>query len=353
MRCATTEILNVGDDFARCFRLREAPSLVLGSKTRPQLGITRITVPAGLSEPASSARVERGFTIPVYLWLASCQGWGTWIDGKFEPVSSWAEGGIGIYDLESDPIALRPSGYDCVHFNLPRVTLDAFSTDNGLRRIRTLHCSQGKRDVMLLGLARFMLPWLGNDRRMCDLTFDYFVLMFCSYIAATYGNVGLPVQRSGGLLQWQRRRVVELIDARIDQALRLPTLAEECGLSVRQFCRSFRKSFRVPAHRYVILRRVEFAKELLKKSSMPLAEVALRCGFTDQAAFSRTFSAVEGTPPRRWHTAIVNPAGLRDDSGKIDQHEKTPRACKSDVAGSSGQTRAAVGKRISRIDNAK
>ena len=68
---------------------------------------------------------------------------------------------------------------------------------------------------MLLGLARFMLPWLGNDRRMCDLTFDYFVLMFCSHIAATYGNVRLPVQRSSGLLQWQRRRVVELIDARL------------------------------------------------------------------------------------------------------------------------------------------
>jgi AraC family transcriptional regulator len=52
----------------------------------------------------------------------------------------------------------------------------------------------------------------------------------------------------------------------------------------------------------VIRCRVEFAKSLLKASSMPLAEIALRSGFSDQAAFSRTFSALVGTPPKRWLT---------------------------------------------------
>ena len=35
---AATQILNVGNDFARSFRLREAPSLLLSSKSRPQIG---------------------------------------------------------------------------------------------------------------------------------------------------------------------------------------------------------------------------------------------------------------------------------------------------------------------------
>jgi AraC family transcriptional regulator len=297
----TADILNVGRDFARSFRLHEAPSLLLTSKSQPQMAITRITVPAGLSEPAGPVRVERGFTIPVYLRQpASCENWGTWIDGTFVPVAHWAEGGIGIYDLESNPRAWRTSGYDCVHFNLPRATLDAFTSDSGLRRVDTLSCAQGKRDDVLFGLAKFIVPWLGDAVRICDLTFDYFVLMFCSHVAARYGNVQLSARGVGGLAPWQQRRVRELVDAGLHQALRLSTLAEECGLSVSHFSRSFKRSFGVPAHRYVIQCRVEFAKSLLKKSLLPLAEIALRSGFSDQAAFSRTFSALVGTSPRRW-----------------------------------------------------
>jgi AraC family transcriptional regulator len=93
---------------------------------------------------------------------------------------------------------------------------------------------------------------------------------------------------------------VELVNAGLHQQLRLSTLAEECRLSMSHFSRSFKQSFGVPAHRYVIHCRVEFAKSLLKSSSTPLAEIALRSGFSDQAAFSRTFGALVGTSPKRW-----------------------------------------------------
>jgi AraC family transcriptional regulator len=296
----TTEIRNVGRDFGKSFRLRDAPSLLLASNSRPQMAVTRITVPTGLSEPAGPVLPERGFTIPVYLRKPLCQNWGTWVDGKFLPVKHWEEGGIGIYDLESNPRAWRTSAYDCVHFNLPRATLDAFTADNEVPRIDTLICTQGKRDDLLFGLAKFILPWLGNEIRVCDLTFDYFVLMFCSHIAKTYANSWLPRSGVGGLAPWQRRRVVEIVDAGLSRQLRLSTLAEECRLSVSHFSRSFKQSFGIPAHRYLVHCRIEYAKSLLKHSSLPLAEIALRSGFSDQAAFTRTFGALIGTSPRRW-----------------------------------------------------
>ena len=302
----TDAILNVGKDFARSFRLREAPSLLLTSGSRPQMAVTRITVPSGLSEPAGPVLVERGFTISVHLRQPTCQGWGTWVDGRFLPVDHWQEGGIGIYDLESNPRALRPSGFDSVHFNLPRATLDAFTSDSNVRRFDSLRCPQGKRDDVLFGLAKFIAPWLGDEARICDLAFDYFVLMFCSHVAARYGNVQLSARAVGGLAPWQRRRVMELVDAELHHALRLSTLAEECGLSVRHFSRSFRQSFGVPAHRYVMQCRVEFAKSLLKSSSTPLAEIAVRSGFSDQAAFSRTFRALVGASPKRWRNEYRN-----------------------------------------------
>ncbi len=167
-------------------------------------------------------------------------------------------------------------------------------------RVDTLSCPQGTRDDVLLGLARFILPWLGDQAQMCDLTFDYFALMFCSHIVATYGKVRVPARRVGGLAPWQRRRVLEIVDAGFDQPLRLSTFAEACGLSLSYFNRAFKQSFGVPAHRFVTQRRVDLAKSLMMNSSMSLAEIALRSGFCDQPAFSRTFAAVVGKSPKRW-----------------------------------------------------
>jgi AraC-like DNA-binding protein len=196
---------------------------------------------------------------------------------------------------------VRPTGFDAVHFNLPRRTLDAFTDDNELHRIGGLPCTQGIKNDVLFHLTKFALPWLGDERRVCSLMFDYFVWMFCSLIAASYGQVG-PTRTIylGGLAPWQKRRLLELIDSNLDGQLRLSYLAEECGLSVSHFSRSFKRSFGVPVHRYLIARRVERAKFLLRSSSAPLSEIALESGFADQAAFSRTFRAVVGTSPKRW-----------------------------------------------------
>lgn len=295
-----THILNVGDDFGRCFHLRRAPSLLLDSESRPQLAATRIAVPFGLPERIGPLQVERAFTISVHLRKPSCDGWGMWLDGKFAPTRHWDEGGVGIYDLEADPRAVRPSAFDSLHFNLPRATLNTFTADCELKPVGSLVCTEGKRDEILFGLARFMVPWLGNKARIDTLTFDFFVQMFCSHVAATYGNVARSPKCVGGLAAWQRRRVMEMVRAGLHADLRLPILANECGLSISHFCRAFKQSFGMSVHRYVIHSRIEFAKLLLSSSSSSLAEIALQSGFCDQAAFSNTFSRLVGTPPRRW-----------------------------------------------------
>jgi hypothetical protein len=61
-------------------------------------------------------------------------------------VNSWIAGGIGIYDLESDPIAVRGSAFDSIHYNLPRTTLDAFTEDSEMPNVDTLVCTQGTRE---------------------------------------------------------------------------------------------------------------------------------------------------------------------------------------------------------------
>ena len=54
----------------------------------------------------------------------------------------------------------------------------------------------------------------------------------------------------------QRRRIVDFIEARLDTSLSLVDLADVAGFGVSQFKTLFRRSFGMPAHQYVLRRRV-------------------------------------------------------------------------------------------------
>lgn len=46
--------------------------------------------------------------------------------------------------------------------------------------------------------------------------------------------------------------------------------------------------------------RIRRAKELLAEGSTPISQIGLECGFADQSHFSRMFSKLVGTAPKRW-----------------------------------------------------
>jgi AraC family transcriptional regulator len=288
-----------GKEFAKCFYLKDPPSLLMAHKSGSQLAATRLAALNGLPEPTASVRPERGFTIPVHM-LASGPQWGTWVDGKFRS-ETWVPGGVGIYDMQSDPIALRNTTFDCVHYNLPRATLDEFTEDAELPQVSDLVCTAGAADNILHHLTQMILPAMETGNGMPQLVQDHFILMFCARVVTRYSSVAAPPKfLPGGLAPWQRRRVAELIGLRLDGDLPLSTLARECGLSASHFARSFRKSFGIPVHRYLIVRRVEKAKELLCDSGESLLGIAMQTGFSDQAAFCRAFGKLVGISPGRW-----------------------------------------------------
>jgi AraC family transcriptional regulator len=304
--------INYGNEFAKCFALKEAPSVLLKPMSRSQLAITRLTVKKRLVE-FPTVIPEKAFTISVHLYKPVCRGWGTLVDGKFLPVESWMEGGVGIYDLESDPRAYRNSAFDSVHYNLPRTTLDAFTDDSGLPKVGALLATQGVRDATLFHLTKLILPVLSQPKQFCQLFLDHFVQMLCSHVVNTYSaSRTVPRVYQGGLAPWQTRRATELLHEHLDGELRLSTLASACGLSVSHFARSFKISFGAPVHRYLISQRLESAKDLLSHSNKSLSDIALQVGFSDQAAFSRTFSALVGTTPGRWRRENVHVWSLRN-----------------------------------------
>jgi len=56
----------------------------------------------------------------------------------------------------------------------------------------------------------------------------------------------------------------------------------------------------VPPHRYVLRRRTERARELLRQPGATILEVALACGFSSQSHFATVFRALTGVSPRAY-----------------------------------------------------
>jgi AraC family transcriptional regulator len=109
-----------------------------------------------------------------------------------------------------------------------------------------------------------------------------------------------PSPARGGLAPWQERRAKELMSTHLGREISLAFVAGECRLSVSHFARSFKQCTGKPPHRWLLEKRVEKAKELLIDAELPLAEIALECGFSDQSHFTRVFSRTVGTSPGTW-----------------------------------------------------
>lgn len=110
----------------------------------------------------------------------------------------------------------------------------------------------------------------------------------------------------GGLAPWQIRKVTAYIEANLDQPLRSSDLARLLRISPGHFSRTFRNSFGCSPLQYVIRRRMERAQGLMLSTNTPLAQIALDCGLSDQAHFSRLFRRVVGESPRAWRRARMS-----------------------------------------------
>ena len=110
---------------------------------------------------------------------------------------------------------------------------------------------------------------------------------------------------SNGLSRERLQRVCDYIEAHLDDRLTLADLAGVACLSPYHFSRSFKQAVGVGPQRYVMERRIERAKILMRRTRQPLASIALEVGFTDQSHLTGVFRRETGMTPGRFRTALA------------------------------------------------
>jgi AraC family transcriptional regulator len=200
-------------------------------------------------------------------------------DGRACKLSEWA-----CRSVRRIMVDLEGAGFD-----------DEFETTTGLRQDLHFH------DDELAGVLRAMVREVAEGCLHGALYAESLSASVLLRLQTTHGRHA--TRERGALTAAQLRRVDELIAERLASGPTLADLAAAAGYSKAHFVRLFRRSTGTSPHRYVLLQRLEQARELILGSALPLAEVASATGFSSQShlnsAFMKAYRCSPGTARRQ------------------------------------------------------
>jgi AraC family transcriptional regulator len=113
-----------------------------------------------------------------------------------------------------------------------------------------------------------------------------------------------PVAHQGGMPGYRLRRVLDYIGDSLPEDLSLSDLAAVADMSPHYFTELFRRSTGYAPHRYVLLQRIERAKEGLRDTGRSVTDVALSVGFQNPSHFARVFRKFVGASPSRFQSEM-------------------------------------------------
>ncbi|MCV9966347.1 AraC family transcriptional regulator [Pararhizobium sp. BT-229] len=263
----------------------------------PPMTIIRMSYDRDDLEPGSPNRREDAFNIITQ--LSDFRMHRLWRDGTLVHEGGHPKGTLAITDLREEWRCHHLSPFDNMRFQIPFSLIRTFASELSRPDLSGLRCAPGTRDEVMLGLAQALVPALERPHQASRLFLDQIGLAILTHLTQTYGALYFPAARKGTLASWQEKRSLEYLSARIDGQLSLAELAEACGLSRSYFIKAFKASFGCTPSRWLTEYRVARAKDLLLQD-LPIAEIAIACGFADQSHLTKGFSAATGQTPARF-----------------------------------------------------
>ena len=227
-----------------------------------------------------------------------------------------SRGRIGPRTVPAGGLFVHPAGHDLtVELGGDLNTVHVYLTDQAfgeqpVRLAEEVGAVDPLVEQLILALDGALRDWEPSARTYVD----HLTALLASHLARR--RQPSPAM---GLTERQLAAVRELIEDRIAEPLPLADLADAAALSVSQFVRQFKASTGETPHRYLVGLRIRHAQRLLRTSTVPIADIAVRCGFSHQEHLTRVMRSRLGTTPGavRMNAQNVQPGAHSVQAGAV------------------------------------
>lgn len=194
---------------------------------------------------------------------------------------------IYIREFDTDYAATAEGAFDFLLIELP--------LRSGLR----LRPTNDAVDPVLGRMVEGMLGWLETPGRHDPLETDEMGARLMLQLAAAHAMIRRPRSRLR-LSPAQVARAKEMLMSVEFEGLRLEDVARALDMPRNSFFRGFRETTGMSPYQWLLAERLEQGRLLLRLTDLPLVDIAMSCGFSDQSHFTRMFKRAQGVAPGRW-----------------------------------------------------
>ncbi|HXB60676.1 MAG TPA: AraC family transcriptional regulator [Candidatus Acidoferrales bacterium] len=273
----------------------------VGSNQKPEFAVTRLCSGPREMEKAPAYPPDQAILICVSLTPTATDQWRAIYNGKNVGVTRTIPFAATFLDLSCSMEMWVRGPFDYLHYYLSRELLERIARDNAVASLPPLREAFFVEDLVLAQITKNILSPIRRGEPLDRLALDQMATLLGAHtLQAHCDTLKFAVPRCCGLEPWQKLRTEEMLRAHLEGNITLSELAAACSLSPGHFGRCFKKTFGTSVHQRLIQLRIEHAKNLLSKTGQTLTEIALSCGFYDQAAFSRAFARIEHVTPSGW-----------------------------------------------------
>jgi AraC-like DNA-binding protein len=136
---------------------------------------------------------------------------------------------------------------------------------------------------------------IANGQAQDHIDKEWFLDLVEKIIFHEYGNY-LALNGIGSVKPETRKEILrrlrigrQYMDAEFLEVKEINQAASFCNMSEFHFFRSFKQAFGISPYQYLLSKRLELAKDLIKKGGMNITQIAIHCNFPDVFTFSKAF----------------------------------------------------------------
>ncbi|NOD76164.1 MULTISPECIES: AraC family transcriptional regulator [unclassified Ruegeria] len=232
-------------------------------------------------------------------------------------VQNWRDGTLRDFTFCKDEVIVTPAGVrsgwrwfgpsDVIVVTLDPAKVDRFAqSELGMlldpQQFRDLP-QFSDPDLCVAGVL--LRDALETDDMSSAVMFEAMSRVFLVKLLQKYGKRRAEdIELSSRFTSQHYQRVLAYVQKRLDRTITVDQLASEAGMSTSHFARVFKETLGSTPMQYVMSFRIEQAMKMIEDPGRPFGDIALACGFSDQAHFTRSFKQVTGQTPRAFRAAL-------------------------------------------------